>query len=180
MRDDQSEVLHLFPLKLTLLRLEVQFVSMQPLQNPACYCLEFRPGLSENEDVIHVDAYKAILDQIREDVVHHCLEGCWTVCESEEHHQGLEHAPVHPERGLPLVSLPDSHIVISPPHIQLRKVPGTLQTQHEIVHQRKRVLVLYCDGVQVPIVLDRPERSILLFYEEEGCCERRLGQADPS
>ncbi len=155
MRDDQPEVLHLLLLELTLLRFEVQLVPTKPLQNPARYCLKFHSGLSENEDVVHVDAYKAVPDQIREDVIHHRLEGRRTVRESEEHHQRLKHAPVCLERGLPLVSLSDPHIVVSPPHIQLRKVPGTLQTLHEIVLQWERVLVLHCDGVQVPIILYR-------------------------
>ncbi len=147
---------------------------MKPLQNPAGDCL------SKNEDVIHVDAYKAIPNEIREDVIHRCLEGCRTVCESKEHHQQLEHAPVHPECGLPLGSLLDSHIVVSPPHIQLCKVPGSLQSLHKIIYQWKWVLVLYHDGVQVPIILYWTERSILLFDEEETCSKWGLGWMDPT
>ena len=46
----------------------------------------FRKGLRVDQDVIEVDTHPSFHDEISEYIVHHCLEGGWTVGESEEHH----------------------------------------------------------------------------------------------
>ena len=42
-------------------------------------------SLCEDEDVFHVDHHNAAPNEIREQVVHHSLEGRRRICESEEH-----------------------------------------------------------------------------------------------
>lgn len=46
--------------------------------------------LGEDQDVIKVDGYLALGDQVLEDDIHHPLEHGGQVGESEEHHGGLE------------------------------------------------------------------------------------------
>jgi len=46
-------------------------------------------GSAEDEDVIHVDNHDSLIDEFLEDVVHHHLECCWTISETEEHDQGF-------------------------------------------------------------------------------------------
>ena len=57
-------------------------------------------------------------------VIHHGLEGGWTVGKAKEHDQGFEEAPIHLEGGFPLVFLLDSYVVVSPEYIQFCKVSG--------------------------------------------------------
>ena len=60
-----------------------------------------------------------------EDVIHHCLEGCWAVCKAKEHDLWLEEPLVGTECSLPLIALLDSDIVETPSDIQLGKVLRT-------------------------------------------------------
>jgi len=47
---------------------------------------------TENEDVLHVNNHNSLIDELFEDVVHHCLGHRWTVSETKEHDQGFEQA----------------------------------------------------------------------------------------
>ena len=76
------------------------------------------------QDVIHVDHHIALIDEVLEDVIHHCLEGGWTIGETKEHDEGLKEASIHLNFGFPFIALFDSHIVISPMYIQLCEIPG--------------------------------------------------------
>ena len=69
------------------------------------------------QDVVHVNSYVTLINEIFEDVVHHRLEGSWAVGEAKEHDQGFKEASIHPEDGLPLISLSDPYIVISPSYV---------------------------------------------------------------
>ena len=74
------------------------------------------------ENIDHVDCHIALINEVLENVIHHHLEGGQAVGEAEEHDKGLEEAPIHSEGSLPLVSLLDSYIVVSPVYIQLCEV----------------------------------------------------------
>ena len=82
----------------------------------------YRPGVYQ--DVIHVNSYMTLINETLEDVVHHHLEGSRAVGEAEEHDQGFEKASIRPESSLPLISLSDPYIVISPSYVQLCEVLG--------------------------------------------------------
>ena len=77
-----------------------------------------------HQDAVHVDHHITLIDEVLKDVVHHHLEGGWTIDEAEEHDEGFEEASIHLKGGFPLVALFDSYIVISPMYIQLREVSG--------------------------------------------------------
>ena len=56
-------------------------------------------------NIIHIDHHISFVDEVLEYVIHHGLEGGWTVGKAEEHDQGFEEAPIHSEGGFPLISL---------------------------------------------------------------------------
>jgi len=45
---------------------------------------------SKDQDIVQIDHHNAFRYEVTEDIVHHGLEGSWTVSHSEEHHQGFE------------------------------------------------------------------------------------------
>ena len=76
LQDDQSKVLNLLLLELTFLWLEKQPLLSEGSEDLADNLLVFGEGAGVDEDVIHVAYYLAIVDELMEDVVHHCLECC--------------------------------------------------------------------------------------------------------
>ena len=84
----------------------------------------FREGLSENKDVVDVDAYGAVHNEVLENVIHHGLGGRGTVSEAEKHHEGFEQSMVCAECGFPLVPFFYSNIVVTPPNVKLGEIPG--------------------------------------------------------
>jgi ABC-type cobalamin/Fe3+-siderophores transport system ATPase subunit len=51
--------------------------------------------------------------------------------------------------------------------IDLRKELGILQLIQEVIDSRKRILVLDCHSIQIPIVDAHPHRAILLFHKQD-------------
>jgi len=55
-----------------------------------------------------------------------------------------------------------------------------MKLEHEFGDEREGVLVLDHHGVECTIVLNQPERAILLFDEEHWSCHGGFGEADSS
>ena len=98
-----------------------------------------------------------LINEIFENVIHHCLEGSWAVGEAKEHDQGFEEASIRLEGGLPLVSLFDPYIVISPAYIQLCEVLGfgVQDLVDDIWDEGKWVGTLYHHCVKLLVILDK-------------------------
>jgi hypothetical protein len=62
-----------------------------------------------------------------QDLIHHSLEGGWTIGETKVHHQQLKEASICVEGSLPLVAIPDTDIIVSPVHIELGEIVCTLE-----------------------------------------------------
>jgi hypothetical protein len=45
----------------------------------------FLQRVGEDQNVVEIDGYDAFSDQVLEDLVHHGLEGGWTIGEAEVH-----------------------------------------------------------------------------------------------
>ena len=99
-----------------------------------------------------------LVNEIFEDVVHHHLEGSQAVDEAKEHDQGFEEASICPEGGLPLVSLFDPYIVISPLYVQLCEVLGfgVRDPVDDIQDEGKWVGILHHHRVKLSVILDEP------------------------
>ncbi|KAG5327783.1 hypothetical protein C0989_011131 [Termitomyces sp. Mn162] len=114
MQDDQAKVFNPGLFKLTLLQLEVELVLAEAFQDEASDQTVFLQHFGIDEDVIKIYTHYALCYKVPEDVVHHGLKGGRAVGESEEHNEWLKQSPVGPEGGLPLISLLDVHIVVTP------------------------------------------------------------------
>ena len=76
--------------------------------------------------IVHIDSndcspYRVLCDDIFVDLIHHGLEGCRGVTESEEHDCGLKESIACFERCFVFIALFDAYIVIPPAHIELSK-----------------------------------------------------------
>jgi hypothetical protein len=120
-----------------------------------------------DEDVVEVDHDISRQNEVLEDVVHHCLEGGQGVGKAEVHHQWLKEPLVSMESGLPFVTFLDPDIVETPPDVEFREEPGSLQMVNEIVDQRERVPIFHGHCVKCLVVLDKPEGTILLLNKED-------------
>ncbi|KAG5336713.1 hypothetical protein C0989_012016 [Termitomyces sp. Mn162] len=107
-----------------------------------------------DEDVVKIDADYALCDEVLEDVIHHGLEGGRAVGESKEHHDQFEQFLVGLEGGLPLVSFLNVHVVVTPLDVQFSKVLCTLEVVDVLRDEREGIAVLYCHGIENPIILD--------------------------
>ena len=82
--------------------------------------------LCEDEDVVHVDDENVATNEVAEDVVHHVLERCRGVRETEEHDRRFEEAAVGDERRFPLVAFLDADVVEAPRTSILEKTLASL------------------------------------------------------
>jgi len=73
--------------------------------------------LGEDQDVVQIDHHDTFRYKVPEDVVHHGLEGGWTVSHSKEHYQGFEQTLIGPEGCLSLVSGLNADVVETPADI---------------------------------------------------------------
>jgi len=117
-QDDQSKVLNLLSLELAFLWLEKQ----PPLSEGSKDLVDGLPvsgeGMGVNKDIIHIAYCLAIVDELTEDIVHHCLEHCGGVTQSKKHESWFKQPSVSSECGLPLIIFLDLHIVESPVEIK--------------------------------------------------------------
>ena len=132
------------------------------------------------EDIIHVDRHVAFVDEVLKNVIHHCLEGVRAFGEAEEHHKGFKEAPIRSEGGLPLVSLLDLYVVVSPTYVQLGEVLclGVRNSIDDIWFEGEWVGVLHCHHIELSVVLDESQFPIFLFHKEDWGRHWRLGRAD--
>src|SRR5260221_14536533 len=76
--------------------------------------LVIREGVGVDKDIVHIAYGLTIVDEILEDIVHHHLECCRGVTQSEEHDSWLKQPSVSSECSLPLIPFLDPHVVESP------------------------------------------------------------------
>jgi hypothetical protein len=134
--------------------------------------------LCKDEDVIQVDASYTLGDENLENVIHHGLEGGWAVSETEEHHQRFEKSSVGAECSLPFITFLNVDIVVPPADIKLGEVACASETIDKVGNEWKWIDILDSLCIECAIVLDKSERSILLFNEEYWCCHRGFRGAD--
>ena len=107
--------------------MQEQLVLGQDLQHSLdSLCMFFyRP--SEDENVVQVDNYYTLCNEILEDIVHHCLKGSWTVGHSKEHYEGLKQATVSIESYLLLIAGLDMYIIKPLLDVKLGKIFGSMK-----------------------------------------------------
>ena len=117
---------------------------------------------AEDVDVIHVDDCNSFINELSEDVIHH-LEHRWAVSGTKEHDKRFEPALVCPKGHLPLISVLDSHVVVSPLDIQFGEVLcfGSGHHIEDVGNQGQGVGIIYSHCIELTVVLDEAEASIL-------------------
>ncbi|KAG5334194.1 hypothetical protein C0989_004080 [Termitomyces sp. Mn162] len=150
-----------------ILWLEVELVLVEAFQDKASDLMVFLQHFGIDEDVVKVHTQYTLCYEILEDVVHYGLEGGRAISESKEYNEWLKQFPVGPESSLPLISLLNAHIIVTPLDIQLSEVLHTLEVVNELGDEGERVTVLHCHGIEYLIVLNQSEGAILLFDEED-------------
>jgi len=108
------------------------------------------------------------------------LEGGGTVGHSEEHHKRFEEAAIGTEGCLPFVSGLDMYVIETPSDVKFCEVLGSVELGDELGDEGEGVPVLDGYSVQRTIVLDQPERTILLFNKEHWGCNRGLRGSNSS
>src|SRR5258707_8392637 len=147
LQDDQSEVLDLLLLEFTFLWLEKQPLPLEGSKDLADNPLVFGEGGGVDEDVIHVAYDFATVNELTKDVIHHHLEHCRGVAQSEEHDSQFKQASVSLECGLPLIALLDPHIVEPPAEVEYGEELGTTEAGQDIRDEEEVIkLLLFCRG----------------------------------
>ncbi|SRR6266702_1023134 len=111
----------------------------------------FKIDTSGNPNIVHVDLDSCSLRFVFENyvpvyVVHHCLECCWQVGESEIHDCWFKKAISGFECHLLFVALLNTYIVVSPSDIKFCVYMCVAQVLDEISNEQEGVLVTYSDG----------------------------------
>ena len=121
----------------------------------------------EDEKVVHVDDEPSLSDHISEGVIHESLECSRGVIKTEEHDRGFKEPLVDDESHLPLVSVLNANIVVSPSNVKLGKVPGIFEFVDKVRDEGEGVCVVDGMLIQIAVILAGAEFPILLFDEEE-------------
>ena len=80
----------------------------------------------EDEEVVHIDDKPSLGNHVAEGIIHESLEDGGGVSESEEHDRRFEQSFVGDEGHLPLVTILDPYIVVSPMNVELGENFGIL------------------------------------------------------
>ena len=136
--------------------------------------------LHKDQNVIQVHHYDPFSYESSKDVVHHSLEGDGTVGHFKEHHERLEETAVGVEGRLLFIPRLDTYVIETPSDVKLCEVLGSAELEDELGDEGEGILVLDSCGIQHAIVLDQPERAILLFNEEHWSCDGGLGGSNSS
>src|SRR5260221_12401607 len=126
-QDDQSKVLDLLSLKLAFLWLEKQPLLLEGSKDLVDDPPVFGEGMGVNKDIIHIAYHLTIVDELMEDIIHHCLEHCRGVTQSKKHDGWFEQPSVSSEHGLPLIIFLDPHIIESPAEIKYGEELGVME-----------------------------------------------------
>src|SRR5260221_4206004 len=91
-----------------------------------------REGVGVDKDIIHIAYGLTIVDEILEDIVHHCLECHGGVTQSKEHDSWLKQPSVSLEHSLPLIPFLDPHVVESPLEVKYSEELGVVEAGYDI------------------------------------------------
>jgi hypothetical protein len=133
-----------------------------------------------DEDVIHVYNHPSFPDVFLENRIHHSLEGGGGVGETKKHYRRFEKTFISDEGGLPLVSIFDSDVIVSPSYVYFGEIFCSFEFIEEVGDSGKRVGVADRGFVELSVVLAGAEGSVLLFDKEERGGLRGKGMADIS
>src|SRR5258708_37428413 len=96
-----------------------------------------------------------LVDEGAEDVVHHRLEGCQGVCQSEEHHHWFEDPITHFECRFKLIAIAYSHVIVSPSYINHSVYEHLCEICNRLGDKGKWRVVWNGVFIEILVILDR-------------------------
>ena len=85
-----------------------------------------------NEEVIYVDDKLSFCDHVLEGVIHELLKCGRGVAKAEEHDCWFKESFVSDKSCLPLVTIFDADVVVSPTNIEFSEVASVFQLVHKV------------------------------------------------
>jgi hypothetical protein len=86
-------------------------------------------------EIIHVDFQPFLCNFFSEDIVHHCLEGCWRVCKAKEHNRWLKESLAGFKGGLLFIPFFDVDVVVTPLYVELGEQAVSCQIIDEVINE---------------------------------------------
>ena len=116
--NNDTKVLHFVLLKLAFLGFQVKVVDCEDAQHIVYYtAMQCGVVRGVDKDVVHIYGDIAFIDEFAEEVIHHRLEGGGGIREAKEHDHWFEETAIRLERGLPLVAVFHTNVVVPPTDI---------------------------------------------------------------
>src|SRR5260370_32569861 len=112
--------------------------------------------------VVHIDQHPSLGDLSTKDHVHHHLKGSGGIGQSEEHNRRFEEPFRGEECCLPLVSLFDVDVVVSPPYIEFSKEGATSESVDGLRNEWRYITIFLGPTVNRTVVLNWAEFSVFL------------------
>src|SRR6266702_516865 len=135
---DYPQVIHGRRMECAFLGFEVEVVVEGNLEDVLnSRYVPFHVSSRCNADVVHVNSYSSSQELVFEngiskDVVHHSLERCRGVGESEVHDGGFKESVPCFERRFAFVSFFDTYVVIPPSDVQFRVYVGVAKVPYKV------------------------------------------------
>ncbi len=142
-----------------LFRFEVEVMKFCDFENIMnCTFVVIEVGVSGDPNVIHInpDCHSkgfVFEDNVLVDIVHHGLEGCWRVGESEVLDHRFEKSISCFKCHFLFVTFTDVHVVVPPSDIKFCIYMCVAEVTNKICDEGKGVLVSDGDGVDLSVVL---------------------------
>jgi len=105
--------------------------------------------------------------ELPEDVVHECLEGCRGIAQAERHHQELVEAVVSAECRLVDVGGPHANLVVPRPQVELGEEAGAVELVEQLVDDGDRKRILDGERVQRTVVDAKAPCPVRLLDEDD-------------
>ncbi len=156
-----------------LFQLEVKVVELCNFENVVnCMFVIFKVSTSGDTDVIHVNTdcgaeWFMFEDYVAIDVVHHGLERCWGIGESEIHDRRFKKSVSRFKCCFWFISFADAHVIITPSDVKFGVYMCITEVSDEVCDERKGVLVSDGNGVDLSVVLHQSHFAVLFVDEEE-------------
>ena len=140
---------------MTLLKFEMEVKFSHTLEDTAGLLSVGLEVGRDNEEVVHVDDEPSFSDHVSEGVIHELLEHGRGVAKTKEHDGGFKKSFVDDEGHLPLVTILDADVVVSPMDVKFGEVVSIFQLVHKVRDEREGISVTGGMFIEVPVVLAR-------------------------
>ena len=124
-------------------------------------------GAAVNDDIVEVH-HKKFAGEGPENFVHEAHKCAWSIGETEWHDEPFIQSLACLEGRLPLVTFPDTNLMITVSEVQLGEDRGSSELIQKIVDAGNRKAIAHRDTVDGPVVDAKTSGAVLLRREESG------------